>query len=133
MEVDCIYAGPGGASRIARVKLPTLEKIVGADGKPAFTGSQGAEGWGISTGPAGSAEFGEWHTAQPLMSIVLAGEWEVETGSGERRVLGPGSLTVFLDDSGQGHRSRVTSPIGCRVLGLRLDAVSVADLKAQIG
>lgn len=141
MQIDCIYSGPDGRSRIAQVRLPVIEKVVDAEGRASYTGVQGGEGWSISVG-AGSGragdqvgDFGEWHpVAYPLLSIVLAGEWEVEAGDGTRRVLGLGSIIAFIDDRGQGHRSRVTSPEqGCTAMGVRLDAASLADLKIQIG
>ncbi len=134
MEVDCVYNGPDGTSRIARVKLPLIEKVARADGTLGYDGLNEGGGWGIAVGPAGEAPFGEWHpVTHPLLSIVLAGEWEVEAGDGETRRLGPGSLTVFLDREGQGHRSRITSKEdGCTSIGVRLDAASIAALEAQI-
>jgi hypothetical protein len=132
METDCIYAGPDGKSRIARVSLPTLGKVVAEDGTASWGGVQGGKGWGIASGPANP--FSDWHpVANPLLSICLTGEWEVETGAGEVRRFGPGSITVFLDETGEGHRSRVVSEEACATIGVRLDEASVADFLEQVG
>lgn len=56
-----------------------------------------------------------WHTGwhpspRKLINVVLAGEVEIETGCGERRRFGRGSLFVSGDLSGAGHQTRVVSP-----------------------
>ena len=51
---------------------------------------------------------GAWHPAPHRQFwIQLAGELEVETGDGERRRFGPGSVVLLEDVSGKGHVSRV--------------------------
>jgi quercetin dioxygenase-like cupin family protein len=50
----------------------------------------------------------DWHTApRRQYSVHLSGELEVETGDGQVRRLGPGSVVLLEDVSGQGHRTRV--------------------------
>ncbi len=50
----------------------------------------------------------DWHPAPRVQySLHLAGELEVETGDGQVRRLGPGSIVLLEDVSGQGHRTRV--------------------------
>ena len=113
------------------MRLPMLGKLVAEDGSVTWGGVQGGGGWGIASGPAGG--FGDWHpVTNPLLSICLTGEWEVETGSGELRRFGPGSIAVFLDGDGEGHRSRVVSQEPCATIGVRLDEASIADFHGQV-
>jgi hypothetical protein len=134
MEAACIYTGDDGKTKFGTVTLPVMTMVRREDGTTDWTNVQGALTWGLAEGPGSDADFGNWHTAgQPMMSIVLQGHWEVEVGNGERRVLELGSLTVFLDQTGQGHRSRTTSVEPSIVIGVRLDAYSLADFSAQLG
>lgn len=136
MEVECVYVGEDGKSRIGKVTLPHMHKATREDGTTFWKNVQNGRSWGVTAGethPPGS-DFGHWHTAgHPLMSIVLQGAWEVETGSGERRVLEKGSLTVFLDSTGQGHRSRTVSAEPCIVIGVGMDDASAREFKDQLG
>ena len=48
-----------------------------------------------------------FHNAPRRQYVVnLSGSVEIEVGSGERRVLGPGSILLAEDTTGQGHISR---------------------------
>jgi len=50
----------------------------------------------------------DWHPApRRQYSLHLSGELEVEVGDGEVRRIGPGSIVLIEDVSGQGHRTRV--------------------------
>ena len=50
----------------------------------------------------------DWHPATRVQySLHLSGELEVEVGDGDVRRLGPGSIVLLEDVSGQGHRTRV--------------------------
>lgn len=50
----------------------------------------------------------DWHPAPRVQySLHLSGELEVEVGDGDVRRLGPGSIVLLEDVSGQGHRTRV--------------------------
>jgi hypothetical protein len=50
----------------------------------------------------------DWHPApRRQYSLHLSGELEVEVGDGEVRRIGPGSIVLLEDVSGQGHRTRV--------------------------
>lgn len=132
MTVDCIYTDKDGGSRIARIEIPILSRLVDAEGKTRFGGHQGGDGWGIARGTA-RKPWGDWHTCgNPMLSIALEGEWEVEVGTGERRILGPGSVTVFLDTDGQGHRSQVLSEDGSTVIAVRIDNATRAFIERQI-
>lgn len=48
--------------------------------------------------------------APPQLVITLAGQYEVETSDGQVRRFGPGSLVLFEDVSGKGHRLRGVGP-----------------------
>ena len=50
----------------------------------------------------------DWHRApRRQYSLHLSGELEVEVGDGQVCRLGPGSIVLLEDVSGQGHRTRV--------------------------
>ncbi len=49
----------------------------------------------------------DFHTAPRRQYVVnLSGAVEIEVGSGEKRVLGPGAVLLAEDTTGQGHISR---------------------------
>ena len=49
----------------------------------------------------------DYHNAPRRQLVVnLTGSVEIETGGGERRVLGPGTILLAEDRTGQGHISR---------------------------
>lgn len=75
----------------------------------------------------------EWHVAATAgLSIVISGEWEIEAGNGDRRMLGLGSVLLMLDTHGQGHRSRTYSETGATVLGVGIDEVTRAAFTAIV-
>jgi hypothetical protein len=48
-----------------------------------------------------------WHCVpHPLYLVILAGEIEIEAGSGEVRRFGAGAILRPEDDNGEGHRTR---------------------------
>jgi hypothetical protein len=58
---------------------------------------------------------GGWH--QPPgdgFVFVLAGQFEIETGDGERRTFGPGAIWRHRDRAGRGHNTRVVSDESAR-------------------
>ena len=49
----------------------------------------------------------DYHNAPRRQLVVnLTGSVEIETGTGDRRVLGPGTILLAEDRTGQGHISR---------------------------
>ena len=49
----------------------------------------------------------DYHTAPRRQFVInLRGSVELETGLGEKRVLGPGDILLAEDTTGRGHRSR---------------------------
>ena len=56
------------------------------------------------TGPDYDLDF---HPAPRRQYVVnLSGSVEIEIGNGEKRILGPGSIMLAEDTTGQGHKSR---------------------------
>ena len=52
----------------------------------------------------------DYHTAPRRQYVVnLRGSVEIETGSGDKRVLGPGDILLAEDTTGRGHISRSAS------------------------
>ena len=52
----------------------------------------------------------DFHNAPRRQYVVnLSGSVEIEIGSGEKRVLGPGSVLLAEDTTGQGHISRAVA------------------------
>lgn len=64
-----------------------------------------AEQIGFMRLPNGHSQ--DWHNAPGKRFVMmLSGMMEVEAGSGEKRIFGPGSVLLVTDVEGQGHRTR---------------------------
>ena len=102
-----IYADADGESHFEDVEVE-LQKVNYAPPAPALYLSElfPATQYAFLHQPAGW--FGDWHPSPRKQYIcLLAGEQEVETSDGEKRIVGQGDV-VFLDDTtGKGHVSRV--------------------------
>ena len=128
LPATCILATANGTSTLVDLALPIAAKQVDAAGVVSWHGIAGARFFGIASG--GGQNYGEWHTSTyPGLSIVLAGSWEIEAGCGARRLLGPGSLLVMLDNCGQGHRSR-TVEAPCATMGIAFDDTATAAMRS---
>lgn len=69
-----------------------------------------ATGMAFVTFPAGWS--GDWHPApRRQFFLFLAGVLEAETGDGESRRFGAGSVGLLEDTTGSGHRSRVVGDV----------------------
>jgi hypothetical protein len=132
--VVCAYVGENGISHLADVALPGLHHMVDADGLSHFSGMQGATEFGFVVGAQhGQSDWGDWHVSgTPGLSIVLSGAWEIEAGSGQRRLLDTGSVLLMLDNHGQGHRSRTPDGKPCTVLGVGIDEATQLAYAALI-
>lgn len=127
LDVVCIYAGPDGRSRLADGRIAMETTARGTWSRP-----QPAKSWIASVGGAGGSK--DWHRgARPVLSVVVRGAWEIEAGSGERRVLGTGTVLAVLDTEGQGHRSRVIGDEPCAVVGMELDGEPGTLLREVFG
>ena len=64
----------------------------------------------------------DWHPSSARnMFIVISGDWEIESGDGEVRCFGPGSVLLVEDTHGRGHKSRVVSDGQSLSLVVQLD------------
>jgi quercetin dioxygenase-like cupin family protein len=51
--------------------------------------------------------FGDWHpTPKRQVFFYLSGQIEAQVSDGEKRLFGPGSITMVEDTTGRGHTSR---------------------------
>ena len=104
--VLCVYADEHGCSHLIDLDLPGMSRKVRADGTSEFSGVMGATVFGVVTPMHNGPTFIDWHkSAMAGLSVVLNGEWEIEAGSGQRRVLGQGAVLLMFDTVGQGHRA----------------------------
>ena len=106
MQVTRIFTGPDGESHFEDV---TIEMISGN-----FAGSLSAPV------PVSSVMFREtgadydldFHPAPRRQYVVnLTGSVEIETGHGDKRILGPGSILLAEDTHGRGHKSRAVDGV----------------------
>jgi hypothetical protein len=127
----CVYASEDGTSHLADLPLPAVGRTQGADGATQWTGLEGAKQWGVVVSD-GSA-YGQWHASSQVgLSIVLYGVWEIEAGSGQRRVMPAGSVLLMFDTTGQGHRSQLVSDQPCAVMGVGLDETTTARFQSLL-
>jgi hypothetical protein len=64
-------------------------------------------GRGVQFREVGGDYYLDFHVAPRRQLVVnLTGSVEIEVGSGERRLLGPGTVLLAEDTTGQGHVSR---------------------------
>ncbi len=101
MDVVRIFTGPDGESHFedVDVDLEDLGRVGRISSRWAATGVQFRE-------VDGDYELA-FHTAPRRQLVVnLTGSVEIETGLGERRLFGPGSILLADDRTGRGHISR---------------------------
>jgi hypothetical protein len=131
VPVVCVYADAAGGSHLIELGLPALAHEVDETGKSRFVGVTGATTMGFVVGSGAGVK--EWHVAGTAgLSIVLSGEWEIEAGSGARRMLRPGSVLLMLDTHGQGHRAHSYDAAGSTVLGVGIDAATETAFRALL-
>ncbi len=101
MQVVRIFTGPDGKSHFEDVDVELEDR--GATGRISRLWS----GTGVEFREVDSDYHLDYHNAPRRQLVVnLTGSVEVETGTGERRVLGPGTILLAEDLTGQGHISR---------------------------
>ncbi|MFV0307770.1 MAG: hypothetical protein ACK5OX_08505 [Desertimonas sp.] len=101
MQVTRIYTGDDGRSHFEQLDVELHD--LGARGRISDT-------W-LATGVEFRTVDGDYsldlHTAPRRQLVVnLSGAVELEVGSGERRICGPGTIVMAEDTTGEGHRSR---------------------------
>jgi len=101
MQIVRIYTGADGRSHFEDLTVELDD--LGAIGRI-------SSAWG-ATGVQFREVDGDYHLGfhrAPRRQLVvnLTGSVEIEVGSGERRLLGPGSILLADDTTGEGHISR---------------------------
>ena len=104
-----IRTDAGGVSHFAERQVD----LTSGDVAPGMAPMHRSSPWEARDGVFITAEpgcEGGWHQAPgDGFVFVLAGEFEIETGDGERRTFGPGAIWRHRDRVGRGHNTRVTS------------------------
>jgi quercetin dioxygenase-like cupin family protein len=102
-----LYADAEGISHFKDAEVVLTESAYAPPAPPFFVSTgEAATGLAMTTLPAGW--FGDWHPSPRLQWwFQLSGELEVETGDGEKRRLGAGSIVRVEDTTGRGHTTRV--------------------------
>ena len=101
MKITRIYRGEDGESHFEDVKVPMEPSgLAGLLSEPIETKK-------VIFRETGSDYDLDFHTAPRRQYVVnLTGSVELEVGSGEKRILGPGSILLAEDTTGRGHKSR---------------------------
>ena len=101
-----VYTGDDGKSHIQDFE-PDFEPFVDTEGAHGDgTPMEAATGITIRRNPPGY--FLDWHCApRRQYAITIAGELELGVGDGTVRRLGPGTVLLAEDLTGQGHTTRV--------------------------
>ena len=117
MEVIHIYAGADGVSHVNRVRVLGSPKPLPADGVIATSIAQGTE---------------DWHKAPAkTFTINVVGDIEAEVGDGTRVKIGKGDLVYLEDLTGQGHVTRLLTPVANLFIRMKPDFDLLAWAKAE--
>ena len=116
-RVTRIYTGPDGESHFEELEIDLRDfGAIGAMSKPRAATS-------ILFRETGAAYDYDFHTAPRRQFVIMlsGGRVEIETGLGEKRVLGPGDVLLAEDTTGRGHISRALDPEPRRSIFVTLD------------
>lgn len=101
MELVRIYTGDDGQSHFEDVDIDLTEMGLGGRLSDLWPGK------GVQFREVGGDYNLDWHTAPRRQLVVnLTGSVEVEVADGTVRRMGPGSILLAEDLTGQGHLSR---------------------------
>ena len=101
MKITRIYTGDDGESHFEDVQIPL--KSFGPGGML----SEPVTATSVIFRETGSDYNLDFHPAPRRQYVVnLKGSVELETGSGEKRILGAGDILLAEDTTGRGHKSR---------------------------
>ena len=101
MKITRIYTGDDGESHFEDVQIPL--KSFGPGGLL----SEPVAATSVIFRETESNYDLDFHPAPRRQYVVnLKGGVELETGSGDRRILGPGEILLAEDTTGRGHKSR---------------------------
>ena len=118
MNAIRIYSDGEGESHFEDIELDLVPLAVGE------LRTSSTENW-----PASTVQFRQvdddfesgFHTAPKRRVVInLAGLSELEVSSGERRVVGPGTVQLVEDTTGRGHKAAKTTgkPLQMLIIGL---------------
>ncbi len=110
MRYTRVYSDAAGESHFEDMDVPMTAVSFAPPVPPVDLSSfSPASRIGFLSAPSGF--IADWHPApRRQWMLYLAGRVEAEVTDGERRELGPGSVTLLEDTTGRGHRSRVIGP-----------------------
>jgi len=101
MDVTRLYTGDDGQSHFEDVPVEMVDQEMRGLISDPWTASA------VQFREVGGDYALDFHCAPRRQLVVnLTGSVEIELGSGERRVLGPGTILLAEDTTGQGHISR---------------------------
>lgn len=105
-RITRIYTGSDGESHFEDLEIALSDLgAIGAISKPFAAKS-------ILFRETGADYDLDFHNAPRRQYVIMlsGGRVELETGSGEKRVLGPGDVLLAEDTTGRGHISRALDP-----------------------
>ena len=101
MHVTRIFTGDDGESHFEDVAIDMVDQELAGMLSDPWSASA------VQFREVGGDYLLDFHCAPRRQLVVnLTGSVEIETGSGETRVLGPGSILLAEDTTGRGHISR---------------------------
>ncbi len=116
MKITRLFTGADGESHFEEMDVPLADK--GDIGK--LSAPRTATGI-IFRETGGDYDF-NWHNAPARQFVImLEGQVEIETGSGERRRFGPGDILLAEDTTGRGHISRCVNRQSRKSIFVTLD------------
>jgi mannose-6-phosphate isomerase-like protein (cupin superfamily) len=116
MNVTHIYALPNGDSTFSDLEINLIDQ-----GKFGFM-SEPYKGSGLIFREMPQDYDSGWHVVpQALYLVILEGQIKISVGTGQKRVLGPGSVLFAEDTVGGGHRTQSISSGPIKSLLYKLD------------
>lgn len=101
MQVTRIYTGDDGQSHFEDVDIDMVDQEMRGQLSDPWSATA------VQFREVGGDYLLDFHCAPRRQLVVnLTGSVEIEIGSGEKRVLGPGTILLAEDTEGQGHISR---------------------------
>ena len=101
MHVTRIYTGDDGQSHFEDIDVEMTDRGLGGMLSDPWAAS------GVQFRAVPAEYHLDFHCAPRRQLVVnLTGSVEIEIGSGEKRLMGPGSILLAEDTTGQGHISR---------------------------
>ncbi|HEX6302406.1 MAG TPA: cupin domain-containing protein [Acidimicrobiia bacterium] len=108
VSVIRIWADEEGESHLEDVDLEFAEEDFVPPAPPVLLTSPGAA-TGYAFAQVAPGWHGDWHPAPRRELVVyLTGQGTIEASDGESRPLGPGTILLAEDTTGQGHVTKVT-------------------------